>query len=199
MEYPEDLKKYLRLARLLELGCGSYLRGTRHEDEDGHRPRHIEDEIGVWGEITGVDIVPLGKEPVGWRFVQGDILTEELWQAVGTGYDFVRANALFSFFDSRRISPGFTPRGKRVYTPLGEQTVENPLNDPDYFFGVDFVLTRVHRILEKNGAFHIDHCEASLVKCIPNYIYGCGRVKNIEHLTSLPWTVQIQKAEDYMP
>jgi hypothetical protein len=189
-----DIATYITVdsgARWLELGCGSYKKGVRHRDEDGLEPIAIGERVKECWNATGVDITPVGKLDIMWRFIEGSVLEEEIWNEISDGYHVVGAKMLFTFFNSRRISPGFTPNGRSLYTSAGTPLIEKPLDDTDYFRGVDYLLTRSHHALSEGGIIVIDSRHV-LSRSGNNYVPEIGFLDKtkLDYLTKKEWTVQ---------
>jgi hypothetical protein len=188
MQHGEYIKRVKR-ARWLELGCGSYLEGSRHIDEDHFQPINIRTLIRIGWDVVGVDIVPLGRTSEGWRFIQGDILTPETWDEIGLGYHVISITSVVSFNNPRQISPGFKPRGRSLYIRNGTYSSTSPLEDTDYFAGVDSILTRAHQSLIQGGVIIVDK-EQVLAKSEECYLAELGfQEEHQREIVRRPWTI----------
>lgn len=180
-------------ARWLELGCGSYLKGKRESDEDWFEPLDVHNKANVYHwNATGVDLVPIGKEPNKWRFIQGDIMNQATWEEIGDGYDCISGQMVFTIGNTRRISPGFRPGDQKFYTPKNQQSGPNPLDDPSYFKALDIILTRAHQALIEGGLMIID-TDIVLSKCDSRYYKELGFSEDWQsrpaYAASKQWTV----------
>ncbi len=194
----EDIENYFEYnprARWLELGCGSYQQSYRKTEESMCIPRDVESLVQRgWHDVTGVDLVPLGKNVSGWRFIEGDLLEDNTWKEIGGGYNIVSAGHLISFYRQNAVSPGFRPLGIKVYA--NEFMPEKLLDSPHYFFGVDYLLRKSFNALTEGGLMRINS-EHILRKAKEGFVAEDGFCFpdhtgiDLEYLCSKKWSVPL--------
>ncbi|MBI2573736.1 hypothetical protein HYV86_07760 [Candidatus Woesearchaeota archaeon] len=192
----DELENYFAYnphARWLELGCGSYTQAHRRAEENMCAPHDVESLVKRgWTDVTGVDLVPLGKRATGWRFIEGDLLEEETWEEIGLGYDIVSTTHLISFNRQKTVSPGFRPRGMDVFS--NEFLPERLLDSSHYFSGVDYLLQKIFGALNNGGLVRINS-EHLLRKIgayfVPEEGFSLSGNEGIDlrYLCAKPWTV----------